>query len=187
MSTTPTLSGRGIPTATNVDHIAWTVRDLDEAISFFVDVLGGAEIFRAGPFADPEGNWMATQFDVHPRATTTLAMVRLGPTQVIELLAWNSPDGSREWPRTSDAGATHLAFHVEDVDAAMAYLASHGCTPCGEAVLLSDVPQAGMKILFVRSPIGIYLELVTHPGVPLPYEQDTDARLLSRATAWTNG
>ena len=43
-----------------------------------------AEIFRAGPFADPEGDWMATQFDVHSRASTKLAMIRLGATQVVE-------------------------------------------------------------------------------------------------------
>lgn len=185
--TKPREIKRGIPTATNVDHIGWTVADLDAAVAFFVDVLGGEEIFRAGPFSDPEGDWMATQFDVHPRASTMLAMVRLGSSQVVELLAWESPDRPGGWPRTSDPGATHLAIHVEDVGAAMAYLKAHGCVACGDPVLLADVPQAGITILYVRTPIGLYLELVSHPGNELPYETSTVARLLPRATEWHNG
>lgn len=187
MQPEPHALGRGIPTATNVDHIGWTVPDLDEAVAFCVDVLGGEEIFRAGPFADPVGDWMTTQFDVHPRASTTVAMVRLGPTQVVELLAWESPDRQGEWPRTSDLGATHLAIHVGDVEAAMAYLKAHGCVACGDPVLLADVPQAGITILYVRTPIGLYLELVSHPGRVLPYEESTSARLLPRAAEWRNG
>ena len=177
---------RGIPTATNVDHVAWTVADLDAAVTFFVDVLGGEEIFRAGPFADPEGDWMATQFDVHSRASTKLAMVRLGATQVVELLEWESPDTSPAWPGTSDLGATHMAIHVGDIKAAMTYLESHGCTPCGDPLVLTDVPQAGITVLYVRSPIGLYLELVSHPGTELPYEQAGRAKLLPRAREWRN-
>lgn len=186
MATKPHAPSRGIPTATNVDHIGWTVTDLDAAVRFCVDVLGGEEILRAGPFSDPAGDWMATQFDVHPRASTTVAMVRMGPTQVIELLAWDTPDRPAGWPRTSDPGATHLAIHVRDVQAAMAYLVEHGCVACGDPVLLSDVPQAGITIWYVRTPIGLYLELVSHPGHALPYEESTVVRLLPNATEWRN-
>src|SRR4051812_18116956 len=105
MHTSATTTTTGIPTATNVDHVGWTVTDLDASVAFCVDVLGGVELFRAGPFADPQGEWMATQFDVHPRASATVSMIRLGPTQVIELLAWESPDQPNSWPATSDPGA----------------------------------------------------------------------------------
>lgn len=182
----PQAASRGIPTATNVDHIGLTVCDLDAAVAFCVDVLGGEEIFRAGPFAAPDGDWMAVQFDVHPRASTTVAMVRVGPTQVLELLAWESPDRPREWPRASDPGATHLAIQVGDVAAATAYLEAHGCVACGDPVLLTDVPQAGTTILYIRTPIGLYLELVSHPGHAMPYEKTTSVRLLANAAEWRN-
>jgi catechol 2,3-dioxygenase-like lactoylglutathione lyase family enzyme len=187
MQTKPHPPKRGIPTATNVDHIGWTVTDLDAAVAFCVDVLGGAELFRAGPFADPAGDWMARQFDVHPRASAMVAMVRLGATQVVEFLAWETPEEERsEWPRTSDPGATHLAIHVGDVGAAMGYLEAHGCSACGDPVLLTDVPQAGITILYVRTPIGLYLELVSHPGYALSYEEASVARLLPNAPEWRN-
>jgi catechol 2,3-dioxygenase-like lactoylglutathione lyase family enzyme len=186
MPTKSEIAVRGIPTATNADHVGWTVNDLDEAVAFCVDVLGGEEVFRAGPFADPEGDYIATHFDVHPRAAANIAMVRLGPTQVVELLEWESPDRRDAWPRTSDAGATHIGIHVKDVDAAMGYLAEHGCVACGDPMLLADVPNAGTRLQFLRTPIGLYLELVSHPDQPFPYEAQTEARLLPNAPEWRN-
>ena len=58
---------RGIPTARNVDHVAYTVADLERAVAFFVDVLGGELVYREGPIAR-EDDWMAKRLDVHPRA-----------------------------------------------------------------------------------------------------------------------
>jgi glyoxylase I family protein len=169
-----------------VDHVGWSVPDLDAAVRFFVDVLGGAEILRAGPFSDPDGEWMSTQFDVDPRASASIALVRLGPSQVVEFLEWRTVDRGEEWPLNSDVGASHLAIRVGDVSAAMDYLAEHGCSACGDPIVLSDVPHAGVTILYVRTPIGISIELVSHPGGSLPYEETTDARLLPAAAAWRN-
>ncbi|MCE0767444.1 VOC family protein [Pseudonocardia kujensis] len=183
---TDTHMAIGVPTATNVDHVAWTVPDLDAAVAFLRDVLGGTELFRAGPFGDPTGDWVSDHFDVPARATGVLAMVRLGPTQVVELLEWTCPDQRTTWPRNHDRGATHLALQVGDIDAAREYLVAHGCTPCGDPVLLEDVPHAGLTILYLRTPIDLYLELVHRPGGALPYEASTDGRLLRPAAAWTN-
>jgi len=174
----------GIPTATNVDHVAWTVRDLDESVRFFVDVLGAEVILQAGPFADPEGSWMSDHFDVEPRASGTLALLRLGPTQVVELLQWTAAGQDTDWPFNSDVGATHIAFRVSDLDAALDHLTSHGCTPCGDRVLLEDVPHAGLTIIYVRTPIDLYLELVLPPAEAMPYEATTSARLLPASAGW---
>ncbi|TXN30572.1 VOC family protein [Lacisediminihabitans profunda] len=186
MQTKPRTTTRGIPTATNVDHVGWTVPDLEQGVAFLVNVLGGEEIFRAGPFADPSGEWMTTHFAVHPRASTNVVMIRLGSTQVVELLAWESPDGLGDWPRPSNLGATHLAIHVGDVVAAMDYLEAHGCVAYGDPVLLESVPQAGVTILQVQTPIGLWLELFSYPDHELPYEATTAVRLLPKAKEWRN-
>ncbi|MEW5809128.1 MAG: VOC family protein [Actinomycetota bacterium] len=178
---------RSIPTATNVDHIGWSVHDLDAAVSFCVEVLGGQEILRAGPFSDPSGDWMSTHFDVAARASASLALVRLGATQVVELIQWDTANREMAWPLNSDVGASHLAIHVHDIDQAMRYLREHGCSPCGDPILLEEVPHAGLTILYVRTPIGLMLELVSRPAHALPYEVATDARLLMPTHEWNNG
>lgn len=177
---------QSIPTATNVDHIGWSVQDLDAAVSFCVDVLGGQEILRAGPFSDPSGDWMSTHFDVAARATAVLALVTLGETQVVEFIQWSIANREVAWPLNSDVGASHLAIHVGDIDQAIRYLQAHGCSPCGDPILLEGVPHAGLTILYVRTPIGLLLELVSRPAQDLPYEATTDARLLAPMQEWNN-
>ncbi|ORV04132.1 VOC family protein [Mycolicibacterium canariasense] len=181
----PAMAG-SIPTATNVDHVSWSVQDLDAAVSFCVEVLGGQEIFRAGPFSDPSGDWMSTHFDVEDRASATLAYVRLGATQVVEFIQWSTENREELWPRTSDVGATHLGIHVRDIDQANRYLQEHGCSACGSPILLDGVPHAGVRILYVRTPIGLLLELVSRPARDLPYEATTEARLLEPKHEWSN-
>lgn len=178
---------QSIPTATNVDHVSWSVQDLDAAVSFCVEVLGGQEILRAGPFSDPSGDWMSTHFDVDARASASLAYVRLGATQVVEFIQWTTTNRKEEWPLNSDVGASHLAIHVGDIDQAIRYLTEHGCSACGGPVLLEGVPHAGVTILYVRTPIGLLLELVSRPAHDLPYESATEARLLKPTQEWSNG
>src|SRR4051794_35062762 len=83
---------RGIPTARSVEHVAFTEPDLDEAVDFFVDVLGADELYRVGPFSDPDGDWMETQLGVHLRASCEVAHLRLGPNVNLELFSWDAPD-----------------------------------------------------------------------------------------------
>jgi glyoxylase I family protein len=176
----------GIPTATNVDHVGWSVQDLDEAVDFTVNVLGGVEVLRAGPFSDDSSDWMALQFDVDPRASVSIALVRLGPTQVVEFLQWSAVDREVEWPLNSDVSASHLAIHVTDLDMALRYLEGHGCSACGDPIVLEGAPHAGLTILYVRTPIGLLIELVSKPDHALPYESTTTARLLAAADAWSS-
>ena len=68
------MSKSGIPSAIGVDHVAITVPDLQQALDFFVNVLGCEHAFTAGPFSDPTGTWMETNLAVDPRAATTLAI-----------------------------------------------------------------------------------------------------------------
>ena len=56
-----------LPGLRRVDHIGFTVPDLDQAHRFLVDVLGFEYLYSLGPFRHDD-DWMATHLDVHPRA-----------------------------------------------------------------------------------------------------------------------
>ncbi|WP_275558183.1 hypothetical protein [Streptomyces sp. 5-6(2022)] len=79
--------------------------DLHQAIAFFVEHVGGELVFLDGPFADDEGDGMTRRLNVHPEATCTLAMVRLGRIN-LELFEYNAPERSTTQPRNSDIGGT---------------------------------------------------------------------------------
>lgn len=116
-------SGRtGIPTIRRVDHFAFTVADLDAAIRFFTDLLGGELCYIEGPVQDPEGDWMSRKLGVHPRASALVALMRVGPYTNLELFQYAAP-GQRVTPvGLGDPGGRRLSLRVADIDGAVARL-----------------------------------------------------------------
>ncbi|MCG7210254.1 VOC family protein [Streptomyces arenae] len=128
-SSTPVLSG--LPTARAVDHYAFTVPHLDEAIAYVTGVLGGELCYREGPVEDPVGDWMTRKLGVHPRATAQVALVRLGPYSNLELFQYTAPGQSVATPGPSDVGGHHLALAVADPDLAEEHLRRAGTVRLG--------------------------------------------------------
>ena len=73
-------------------------------------------------------------------------------------------------------GGHHLAFYVDDFDAALAYLRSRGVRIQGEPTVRTTGPSAGQTWVYFLSPWGMQLELVSFPRGK-GYEKDTAARL----------
>ncbi|WP_156755612.1 VOC family protein [Actinokineospora pegani] len=177
---------RGIPGATAVHHVAYTVPDLNQAIDFFVQVIGADLVYTEGPIRDDDGDWMTRKLAVHAKATARVAMLRLGPVTNLELFEYTSPDQRTHLPRNSDWGGHHLAIHVTDVDEAAAYLRSQpGVRLLGDPETITEGPIAGDRWLYFLTPWGMQLELINLPP-GAPFEQRTTARLYHPTTPWSN-
>jgi catechol 2,3-dioxygenase-like lactoylglutathione lyase family enzyme len=155
-----------LPGLRGMEHIGFTVPDLDEAITFFVDVLGCEYFYDIGPFRDPEGDWFAVNLGLHPRAEIPRgALLRCGNGSNLELFEYTAPDQRQELPRMSDWGGHHLAFYVDDMDAALAYLQEQGLTILGGAKPgFGEEQGEGSTFAHFLSPWGMALELVSFPG-----------------------
>lgn len=175
----------GIPTARSIEHVGISVPDLDEAESFFVEVLGCEPIYRATPPVDDSvKDWMATNLGVHPESTMRLVKMRCGPTTNVELLEYDDPTGTDEHPKNSDAGATHLCFFVDDMDAAVEYLEGvEGVEIQGEPRVAEEGPEEGQTFVYFRAPWGLQLELI-HTPADVGYTSTTDERLVGPAPEW---
>lgn len=149
-----------------IDHVSRTVPDLEEALAFYCGVLGAVELYRMGPLdaaefpAGTDGrDWMATHVGVEG-ARLTLAMISFTGGAKVQLVQYDRPaDRLRQPPRNCDLGGHHLAFRVDDVAAAAAWLAERGCTPL-EVIDIEAGPLAGKKNLYILDPFGLQLELV---------------------------
>jgi catechol 2,3-dioxygenase-like lactoylglutathione lyase family enzyme len=146
-----------------VDHVAFTVPDLGQAVRFFVDHFGAELVFTDGPFEDTASDTMRRRLDVDPAARCTLAMLRMGAHHNVELFEYVAPEQRPDPPRNSDVGGHHLAFYVDDIDAAYDYVrAIAGVTvqegPNGVA---ASAPVAGQRWFYFSSPWGMQLELTT--------------------------
>jgi catechol 2,3-dioxygenase-like lactoylglutathione lyase family enzyme len=148
----------GLPGLRRLDHVGFTVPDLDEATRFLVDVLGCDYLYSLGPFAD-EGDWMAEHLNVHPRTTMVEnRFFRLGGQTILEVFRYDAPDRRETPPRNSD----HIALYVDDLDAAVAHLRSAGVTICGEPTA-SKGHHEGQRWVYFLAPWGMQFELVSYP------------------------
>ncbi|OHV66125.1 MULTISPECIES: VOC family protein [unclassified Mesorhizobium] len=169
-------AGNGLPGLRGTDHIGFTVPDLDEAVRFFVEVIGCEPFYELGPFRS-DGDWMETHLNVHPRTVMKrLKFLRCRHGSNFEIFEYSAPDQDGVQPRNSDVGGHHLAFYVDDIDDAVAYLRSHGVRVLGEPTVRTEGPSAGQSWVYFLSPWGMQLELVSFP-TGKAYERGTDRRL----------
>ncbi len=170
------MSDNGLPGLRGTDHIGFTVPDLDQAVDFFVQVIGCEAFYELGPF-EFDDDWMERQLNVHPRTVMRrLKFLRCKHGSNFEIFEYESPDQNKTQPKNSDIGGHHLAFYVDDMDAAIAYLKANDVRILGEPVVRDQGPSAGQTWLYFLSPWGMQLELVSYPGGK-GYEKDTPGRL----------
>jgi catechol 2,3-dioxygenase-like lactoylglutathione lyase family enzyme len=152
-----------LPGLTGVDHIGFTVPDLDQASEFLVHGLGCEYMYSLGPFIHDD-DWMTEHLNVDPRAVMRqLHFFRLGGQAIFEVFEWTAADQDTELPRNSDIGGHHVALYVEDLDAAVAFLRERGITVLGDPTA-SIGPSKGQHWVYFLAPWGMQFELVSYPA-----------------------
>jgi catechol 2,3-dioxygenase-like lactoylglutathione lyase family enzyme len=157
----------GLPGLSRLDHVGFTVPDLDEATTFLVEVLGCEYLYSLGPFAHDEGDWMAEHLAVHPRTRMRNRFFRVGEQAVLEVFEYavppdDAPAQAAVPPRNSDVGGHHVALYVDDLDAAVSHLRAHGVRVLGEPTASSGAHE-GQRWVYFLSPWGMQFELVSYP------------------------
>lgn len=125
-----------------VDHIGIAVSNLDEAIKLYSDVLG-LELHGTEEVSEQK---------------VKVAFLPVGDTEV-ELLESTSPDGPiAKFIEAKGQGIQHIAFRVDDIEAALAEMKEKGMR------LIDEKPRygaGGARIAFLhpKSTNGVLIEL----------------------------
>lgn len=166
-----------LPGMTGMDHIGFTVPDLEEAVGFFTDVLGCSAFYPLGPFSGGDSTWMQDHLNVDPKATIpAMRLVRCGNGANLEVFQYTAPEQNTVQPRNSDIGGHHLAFYTTEMEAAVAYLEGKGITVLGAPTTMTEGPSSGETWVYFLAPWGMQLELVSYPDGKA-YEAEFDGRL----------
>ncbi|MBW4703788.1 VOC family protein [Micromonospora sp. RL09-050-HVF-A] len=150
---------------TRMNHIGVPVSDLDRSVRWYEDVLGvaangvtiSADNAALGAVVEVENPAM--------RAVFSLA----GDNVLLELIQYDRPVPKPFEGRNCDVGVMHLCFEVDDMDAAVRHLRERGVHLNADPVILASGDGihvgelAGTKILYLRDPDGIQLELFELP------------------------
>jgi catechol 2,3-dioxygenase-like lactoylglutathione lyase family enzyme len=161
----------------SIDHVGFTVPDLDQAVEFFRDGLGCELVLTEGTYDNCGYIWPG---ESEPeKATVRLAILRHGDSLNIELLEYREPEsGVRDDPpRPSERGAGHLAFHVDDIESAASELSARDGVRMLGAIETETGAMAGLKWVYAMTAWGMVVELINWP-IGMPYEQTTSARLV---------
>ncbi|MBV8565162.1 MAG: VOC family protein [Methylobacteriaceae bacterium] len=159
-----TARADGMPGMRGHDHTGITVPDMDQAVDFFRNIIGCKWVMSFGPFSDDKGTFMQDTLNVNPRAVIVqITMMRCGAGSNIELFKYTSPDQANATPKNSDIGGYHIAFYVDDVQAAKDFLDSKGIKTLKGPLPVTQGPAGGETILYFLSPWGLQLEAISYP------------------------
>lgn len=146
-------------TVERMDNVGIVVEDLDAVIAFFVD-LGLTLEGRA----TVEGEW-AGRVTGLADMRVEIAMMRTpdghGRLELSRFLAPRVVADHRKAP-VNALGYLRVMFAVEDIDATVERLATHGARLVGEIVRYEDV----YRLCYLRGPEGILIGLAQALGAP---------------------
>ncbi|MGI6357460.1 MAG: methylmalonyl-CoA epimerase [Bacillota bacterium] len=129
-----------------IAHLGVAVKDLEAAAKFYADVLG---LKISGE-------------EVVPSQKVKTAFIPVGDT-TIELLQSTDPDGPiAKSIANRGEGIHHIAYEVEDIEAALADLQAKGVR------LIDQTPRPGAhgaKVAFIhpKAGLGVLIELCEYP------------------------
>ncbi len=144
----------------SLDHIGLTVGDLERSIQFYCTVFDCVVRERAViQGAEVESLTGVAGAVIH---TADLNLPRGG---MLELLQYLGPDRTVLAQRRFDAGHSHIAFRVDDVEATRLRALSAGAADCSPAVTLNEPGSSWdrARVCYALDPDGRTLEFVERP------------------------
>ncbi len=137
--------------AIKLENVGIAVRDIEEAISFFVDL--GLDVAGRDTIS---GDWADTAVGLDGNHAKIAVLKTPDGHGQIELFEYLHPDAIETEPTApNDIGMHRVAFSVDDIDVALATAARHGCYPLRGVANYEDV----YKLTYLRGPSGILVML----------------------------
>jgi len=134
-----------------LENVGIAVRDIDEAVSFFTDlgltVLGRDTV---------SGGWADTAVGLDGNHAKIAMLQTPDGAGRLELFEYLHPDAIETAPTLpNEIGMHRVAFQVDDLDAALAIAARHGCEPLRGVAQYEDA----YRLTYLRGPSGIIVML----------------------------
>lgn len=153
------------PSVCGMFHASWTVDNLDNALRFYVDLLG-MEIAHT----QMGDNEYTRKLVGVPRATIRCAMLKFPGTaprfsgHIIELVEYIAAKGVKLDTKPCNVGAAHFAFVTRDARGMYARLSAAGIKFVSEPVAITAGINEGGWTCYFHDPDGFTLEMMQPPA-----------------------
>ncbi|THG29977.1 VOC family protein [Naasia lichenicola] len=141
-----------------LENVGIAVRDLEATISFFTD-LGLTVVGRD----EVSGEWTDTAVGLDGNHARIAMLQTPDGHGRLELFEYIHPAAIKTEPtQPNEIGMHRVAFSVDDIDAALAIAAEHGCHPLRGVANYRDI----YRLAYLRGPSGIIVMLAQelHPS-----------------------
>ena len=146
-----------------VNHFSIVVKDLDQVVAFFRDLLGLTGIW---PIYEYEGQELDESIGL-PGANSHCRIAKIEVGEVIlEFMQYLSPPGRELKGNPNDVGIPHIAFEVDDLEEMYTTLKKQGVRfKSAPLALTTDRhhPMYGWREVDLRGPEDITLQLRQAP------------------------
>lgn len=142
-----------------VDHVGYTVADLDRSSEWYTRLLGEEPVVRTavGPgyigaivgYSDCRMEW---------------ALWRLPTGPMLELIQYLEPPTAHVDMETYNVGSGHLCLVTDDLDGDCERMRGHAEFRSPAPVEISAGPYQGARVLYIRDPDGITVEFIELPA-----------------------
>lgn len=138
----------------SVNHVSFTVANLDESIAFYRDVLGMECISKAE--RDEEFSSAVTGLK---GVSMNIAYMK-APEFAVELIKYVTGEGDKIDTTTNNPGSTHLCFNIANYDEWIERMKKNGVKMCGELCHVPAGPNKGKRVCYMLDNEGNHLEFI---------------------------
>lgn len=144
---------------TGCEHIGIQVRDADRSARFYQQALG-FELYARYSKDDA----YVQRVVGYPGVTLEIAMLRIPNTKVeLEIVEYRDVDRAPIDPATASPGTMHFSLFVDDLDGMYERLRREGVEFVSPVQTSTAGYLAGGKVVYMKDPDGIRVELVQLP------------------------
>ena len=138
-------------------HIGLTVRDIEESIEFYTNVLG-MELVGRRPHVQTDYVAKQTGYD---DVALNVASFRISPDseQTLEVVQYMNHEGGAVSPSTNQSGSAHFCILVDDLRASYQDLLAKGVKFKSDPVTITTGPNEGGLVVYFYSPDGHTFEM----------------------------
>lgn len=138
-------------------HTSFTVADIPRAVEFWSGVLG----FEARPATRRDAPWVAHAIGIPGASLTTVHLCGYG--HWLEFMQFDAVKADAQQLQPDMCGAGHVCLEVEDILVVRDRIIAAGGRAQGEVATICEQPRKGCKVVYLRDPNGILIELLEPP------------------------
>jgi catechol 2,3-dioxygenase-like lactoylglutathione lyase family enzyme len=148
------------------------VRDVERSARFYEEHLGLKRVARWSR-AEP---YVQRVVGYHPDVTLEIALLELpGTSSFLEIIEYVGVDKTPVDTATANPGTAHVCLFVDDIDELYERLSARGVEFVSEVQTATAGIVKGGRLVYMKDPDGIRVELVQLPGATAEPEREEEA------------